>query len=40
VRAEAGGADRLARGASTVMAAADLINLSGLMDDAKCVDFR
>ena len=39
MRAEAGVADRLARGASTVMAAADLINLSGLLDDAKCFAF-
>ncbi len=35
VRAGAGVADLLARGAF-VMAASDLINLSGLIDDAKC----
>jgi len=29
-------ANRLARGASAIMAASDLVNLSGLMDDAKC----
>jgi len=34
-RARAGVADLLARGAF-VMAASDLINLSGLIDDAKC----
>src|SRR3954452_5322651 len=27
---------RLARGASVIMAASDLVNLSGLLDDAKC----
>jgi transposase-like protein len=27
---------RLARGASAIMAASDLVNLSGLLDDAKC----
>ena len=39
VRAQAGVADRLARGASTIMAASELINLSGLLDDAKCFAF-
>jgi len=29
-------ANRLARGASAIMAASELVNLSGLMDDAKC----
>src|SRR4051794_22977421 len=29
-------ATRLARGASVIMAASDLVNLSGLLDDAKC----
>jgi len=29
-------ANRLVRGASAIMAASDLVNLSGLMDDAKC----
>jgi len=29
-------ANRLARGASVIMPASDLVNLSGLMDDAKC----
>src|SRR5437763_5274139 len=32
-------ANRLARGASAIMAAADLVNLSGLLDDAKCFAF-
>src|SRR3954470_14076296 len=30
---------RLARGASAIMAASDLVNLSGLLDDAKCFAF-
>src|SRR3954452_4120532 len=30
---------RLARGASAIMAAPDLVNLSGLLDDAKCFAF-
>src|SRR4051812_11978791 len=30
---------RLARGASAIMAAPDLVNLSGLLDDAKCFTF-
>src|ERR671912_465508 len=34
--AEARVANRLARGASAIMAAPDLVNLSGLLDDAKC----
>ena len=34
--AKAGVADLLARGASTIMAASDLVNLSALLDDAKC----
>jgi len=29
-------ANRLARGASVIMPSSDLVNLSGLMDDAKC----
>jgi len=29
-------ANRLARGAFTIMPASDVVNLSGLMDDAKC----
>ena len=29
-------ANRLARGASAIMAAPDLVNLSSLLDDAKC----
>ena len=33
---KAGVADLLARGASATMAASDLINLSALLDDAKC----
>src|SRR4051812_17746186 len=32
-------ANRLARGASAIMAASDLVNLSGLLDDAKCFAF-
>jgi hypothetical protein len=32
-------ADRLTRGASTVTTAADLINLFGLLDSAKCFTF-
>src|SRR5881227_2528433 len=32
-------ANRLARGASAIMAAPNLVNLSGLMDDAKCFAF-
>src|SRR5215213_4346389 len=32
-------ANRLARGASAIMAAPDLVNLSGLLDDAKCFAF-
>jgi len=34
--AEARAANRLARGVSAIMPASDLVNLSGLMDDAKC----
>jgi len=34
--AEARAANRLARGVFALMAASDLVNLSGLMDDAKC----
>jgi len=34
--AEARAANRLARGVSAIMHASDLVNLSGLMDDAKC----
>jgi len=34
--AEMRAANRLARGASVIMPASDLVNLSGLMDDAKC----
>jgi transposase-like protein len=36
VIAGAQAAIRLARGASVIMAASDLVNLSGLLDDAKC----
>ena len=36
VMAEARAANRLALGASAIMAASDLVNLSGLLDDAKC----
>jgi len=36
VMAEARVANRLARGVSAIMPASDLVNLSGLMDDAKC----
>src|SRR3954447_11696647 len=32
-------ASRLARGASAIMAAPDLVHLSGLLDDAKCFAF-
>jgi len=32
-------ANRLARGAFAIMPASDLVNLSGLMDDAKCFAF-
>src|ERR687890_1152067 len=32
-------ANRLARGASAIMAAPDLVNLSGLLDDAQCFAF-
>ncbi len=32
-------ANRLARGASAITPASDLVNLSGLMDDAKCFAF-
>src|SRR4051794_8097205 len=32
-------ANRLARGASAIMAAPDLVHLSGLLDDAKCFAF-
>ena len=34
--AEARAANRLAQGVSAIMPASDLVNLSGLMDDAKC----
>jgi len=34
--AEARAGNRLARGVSAIMPASDLVNLSGLMDDAKC----
>jgi transposase-like protein len=37
--AEARAAIRLARGASAIMAAPNLVNLSGLMEDAKCFAF-
>jgi len=37
--AEARAANRLARGASAIMPAPDLVNLSGLLDDAKCFAF-
>src|SRR6186997_3572485 len=36
LKARAGVADGLARGASAIMAAIDLVNLSALLDDAKC----
>ncbi len=36
VMAKAPAANRLARGGSAIMPASDLINLSGLMNDAKC----
>jgi len=37
--AEARASNRLARGVSAIMPASDLVNLSGLMDDAKCFAF-
>src|SRR3954464_814768 len=36
LKARAGVADGLVRGASAIMAAIDLVNLSALLDDAKC----
>jgi len=36
VMAGARAANRLAQGASAVMITPDLVNVSGLMDDAKC----
>ena len=38
-RVKAGAADRLARGGFATLAASDLIDLSGLMDGAKCFAF-